>query len=175
MQGQPVQAIVVCSDGRQIGADPGLAQVLSTASTPIFTIDCAGPVRKDLAIVRLQAPVALSLARPRQFERIFEALVLRDRQSMSCLTLTGSELRSMYRWWTIVSIPLSLRFVLSIRVNRASRFLFRHNRAKRLRSNNRVSRQIKVVADKVKVLLVTGWPGWDFQYSEQDAGGIAIH
>ena len=68
MQGQPVQAIVVCSDGRQTVPEPGLAGVLSTAAAPIYTVGCAGPVRKDQAITRCKR-LASPRSRVRRPER----------------------------------------------------------------------------------------------------------
>ncbi len=171
MQGQPVQAIVICSDGRQIGADPGLAQVLSTASAPIFTIDCAGPVRKDLAIVRLQAPAGAFVGQTATIRADIRGVGFAGSPIDVVLDADGKRTAQHVSLVDdrIDTVEFAVRFEhpgeQSISVSLPPQ------PGETTQGNNRVSRQIKVVADKVKVLLVTAWPGWDFQYLNRTLAG----
>ena len=58
MGARPVQAIVLVSDGRQVGADAGgLAADLSAAGVPVFAVAAAAPgPPRDLSIVAVDAP-----------------------------------------------------------------------------------------------------------------------
>jgi hypothetical protein len=57
----PPQAILLFSDGRQVGGDgEGLLSDLSAAGVPVFAVQVAAPAspRRDLSIVRVDAPPA---------------------------------------------------------------------------------------------------------------------
>jgi hypothetical protein len=59
MEGQPVQAIVLFSDGRQIGGDSQLTASLSAVSAPVFTVSAAAPVKRDVAVAQVIGPHTL--------------------------------------------------------------------------------------------------------------------
>ena len=164
MQGQAVQAIVVCSDGRQTGPDPGFAAVLSTASAPIFTINCAGPVKKDLALLRLTAPASAFVGQTATIRAEVRGVGFRGSPIDVILDADGKKLTQ----------PVKLEEDRSASAEFAIRFEHPGDQTiavsipqqpgETTALNNRVSRQIKVVAEKVKVLAATEWAGWDFQY-----------
>jgi hypothetical protein len=56
MQGLPVQAIVLFSDGRQVGGDAELTTSVGAAGAPVFAVAVAAPVNKDIAVAGLTAP-----------------------------------------------------------------------------------------------------------------------
>jgi hypothetical protein len=62
MGARPVQAVVLISDGRQVGADTdGLAADLSAAGVPVFAVAAAAPApaqRRDVSIVAVDAPAS---------------------------------------------------------------------------------------------------------------------
>jgi hypothetical protein len=61
MRGQPVQSIVVISDGRQAASSrqAPLASSVSSTAPPVFTVSAAAPVRCDIAVQRVEAPTTL--------------------------------------------------------------------------------------------------------------------
>ena len=59
MQGQPVQAIVMLSDGAQVGGDPQLTTALGQGSAPVYTVCAAAPLHRDISIASASAPHAV--------------------------------------------------------------------------------------------------------------------
>lgn len=164
MQGQPIQAIVMFSDGQQVGPEGRLGQVLAASSAPVFTVACAGPVRKEVAITRLQAPASAFVGQTATLRADIRGtgvdgstidVVLEADQKRQTQRVTLQDDR-------VATAEFSVRFehpgpqniTLSIAPLRGETSS----------DNNRIVQPINVLADKVKVLLLTGWPGWDYQY-----------
>ena len=55
-QGPPLQAIVVLTDGRQVGGDSGIASALSDVGVPVYAVSAGSPAPPDVAIVDVQLP-----------------------------------------------------------------------------------------------------------------------
>jgi hypothetical protein len=167
MQGQPIQAIVVCSDGRQTGPEPGLNGVLATAPAPIFTVGCAGPVRKDLALLRLSAPASAFVGQSATIRADVRGVGFHGTPIDVILDADGKRLTQHINVDEDrnTSAEFSLRFehpgdqTISVSIPA--------HPGEATTVNNQVSRQIKVVAEKVKVLAITGWASWDFQSLSQ--------
>ncbi len=59
MRGQAVQAIVLISDGRQVGGDTEAARTLENAGPPVFTVGVAGVhERRDVSVSAIKAPAS---------------------------------------------------------------------------------------------------------------------
>ncbi len=64
MNGQNVQAIVLFSDGRQVGGDKAMSAALAASGVPVFTVSAASPAVRDLAIDEIQVPSAVFVNEP---------------------------------------------------------------------------------------------------------------
>jgi hypothetical protein len=164
MQGKPVQAIVLFSDGRQVGTESDLAPILSTSAAPIFAVNCAGPVHKDLAVVQMSSPqnlyvnepgvVSVELACTGCHDLAIDVALDVDgqRQTQRVTMNDGSGTRANFQ----VNLPHAgvhqLTAVIPPQPGEATHL------------NNQIQHWVKVFGDPIHVLAVSSWPGWDFQY-----------
>ena len=56
MKGRPTQAIVVLSDGRQVGGESGVASSLAQAGAPVYAVSVGSPSPRDVAIAEVVIP-----------------------------------------------------------------------------------------------------------------------
>jgi len=164
MQGKPVQAIVLFSDGRQNGYTGDLTQTLSTITAPVFTVACAGPVYRDVAITRLAAPASAFVGQAATIRADVRGIGFHDKPIDVTLTADGAQQSQS------IALPddRSATAEFAIRFDRPGKQRITISVAPQpgevTANNNLVSKQIEVVAEKVKVLAATGWPGWEYQY-----------
>jgi hypothetical protein len=164
MQGQPIQAIVMLSDGQQVGPEGRFGQVLASSIAPVFTVSCAGPVRKEVAITRLQAPATAFVGQVATVRADIRGTGVNG--STIDVSLDADQKHQTQRVTLqddrVATVEFAVRFEhpgqQNITISVAPL------RDETSTDNNRIAQPINVVADKVKVLLLTGWPGWDFQY-----------
>ncbi len=167
MQGQPVQAVVLFSDGRQVGPGGDLPQVIATASAPIFTINCAGQVKKDVALVRLSAPAGAFVGQTATISADVRGVGIPGPIDVT-LDADGKQLHQKINLPDdrVAMVEYSVRFehpgdqTIALSIAPLS--------GETTTENNRVEKRIKVLDDKVKVLAVTNAPlpnppGADFE------------
>ena len=164
VKGRPVRAVVMFSDGRVTG--DGISAVPATiGSVPVFTVAC-GRERsvKDLAIFSVEMPASAFVG---------ETVTVK-------VTLRGMNVPSgPYDLRMIVGKHDDLRQVKLDRGSTAScEFTFKTQQAgvqkvhlevkgpegEATLLNNIVERWIKVMQDRVAVLLITSQPTWDYEY-----------
>jgi hypothetical protein len=166
--GRNVRAVVLLSDGRQVGGDPTLAAGLTAGAAPVFTVACAASAPPhDLAFAGVRIPssvfagqafnvhvdlrheginkgdISVHLEAPGQSDQV-RAAVIRD-----------------------IRRPASVDFPVTLSVQGAQklRFWFPKDEGEISDANNHVERWVKVVPRRMKVLFVAGSPTWDFQYA----------
>jgi hypothetical protein len=168
-QGGAVRAVVLLSDGRQVGGDRNQVAGLTPAGVPIYTVPMASasPPR-DVAIdPDVQAPTAAFVG-----ETIAVRALIRQSGfdgSRATVTLSGAgdpaqtrqivlrdrqPRRSSVDFSVKLSQPGAQRLTLSVSPLKDEATI----------ANNTVQRWIKVLPRRMEVAVYSGSAGWDFQY-----------
>ena len=175
MAKRPLRAIVLLSDGRQVGGRGDITSSVRPSGVPIFSVGLAPPRTPDVAIANVtlsstsafsgemlgcevevtddgdvKPPAELHVTGP--FGDQVEKLVARARRDG----------RGHGQSW-------AARFAVQIRANdeksdQRLMFWVPASPGEITLENNRVDRWIKVSSDQLKVAICTGAPSWDFQY-----------
>ncbi len=163
---QPVQAVVLFSDGRQVGASAPIQSGLLASGVPIFTVYAAPARVRDLSIARVDMPASVF---------VDEQLTVRvepKNLGLDVTRLTG-EATAGAGGELIARKPLlrdnklePLEFSMSFRSAGVEKITIslpiQENES--ATSNNQVDRWVKVLSQKLKVTAISGSPGWDFRY-----------
>ncbi|MGE5611373.1 MAG: hypothetical protein ACM359_19140, partial [Bacillota bacterium] len=173
--GQPVQAVVLFSDGRQVGARDSFPAGLLPSGVPIFTVSSASPHMRDLTIEYVDLPrsifvgetlIARLVARtinlepsrivgqarlaPDGAEPVAATLRMRDQQPDSDVKSWRLEAELKVR----LDKPGLQRLVFSLPVQDGEATA----------ANNQIERWVKVTSQTLNILAISGSPGWDFRY-----------
>jgi hypothetical protein len=173
--GGPVRAIVLISDGRQVGGRGDLTTAIHPSGIPIFTIGVAPDRAPDVSIS------SVSLASPSAFagETVEGDVSVTDDgalkppaelhvtgsagQQVEPLTLRPRQIRDQRRreWTGHFSTVIEPKDGAA-----AQKIVLQVSpvTGETTTANNRIERWIKVSSDKLKVALCTAAPTWDFQY-----------
>lgn len=170
----PARAIVLFSDGRQVGADTTGVSALTQAGVPVFTVSAAAELPpRDVSFSSVVAPASVFSGQ----SFTVKADIRHD----------GFEAGFVDVHCKIEDQPEQTRTVALLKDKPAiAEFPFRLNRdgVQRISlwitplpgeasvDNNRAERWIKVVKDRMKVLLVANSPTWDFQYLRHALGAL---
>lgn len=173
---RPVRAVVLLSDGRQVGGRGDVASaVRPTPGVPVFTVGVAAERTPDLSVTRVSLPVTSAFA-----GEVLEGEVdvaddgdLKPPADIQITTSSGTQAerlaprtrgdrREHGRQW-------SARFAVPITPKdggAAERIVFAVPPApgEATTANNRVERWVKVVSSRLRVAVCTAAPTWDFQY-----------
>jgi hypothetical protein len=172
---QPLRAVVLLSDGRQVGGRADLAAGLRPSGVPVFTVGVAAANAPDVSISKVtlstssafagemvegEADVTVSGAVNPPAE-----LQLTTSAGQQSLKLTPSAGRDQHPGRRL----LNARFLARVSDSNASgaEHLVLNVppvKGEVTTANNRVERWVKVSADKLKVAVVTAAPSWDFLY-----------
>jgi len=171
LSGRPIRAVVLLSDGRQVGGRGELASGVRPSGVPIFTIGVAPSHVPDAAVwsvsmpstafagetVEAEAEVRYSggIKSPTEVHAKSGSQEIVER-----LTPRGEErARESAARFTLKAVPddpaLPAQSVL---------FTLPPQEGEVTQENNRASRWMKVSSDKVRVAVCTAAPSWDFQY-----------
>jgi hypothetical protein len=189
LSGRPARAVVLFSDGRQVGGDPSVVSGLSATGVPVFTIAAAAraPVR-DLALRDVAFPRSVFLG---------ESATIRLSVDHNGITAAAGTVRLNIDATTQPSTQPSTKpatqsastratqptgqtqpFEFKVGVPAAAQFSFKPDRAgavpvtlsvdpvggEATLENNQVRRWMKVLPSKLRVAAFAGSSGWDFQY-----------
>jgi hypothetical protein len=165
--GQPVQAVVLFSDGRQVGASAGQLGGLVESGIPIFTVYAGSPRTRDMAVAGVELPVSVFVdeeMKPRVHVRTLgmdltrltgEATLSADGVPISSRPLVVKEgaIEPLEFWARLPQAGVAkLQITLPTQEGEASA------------GNNSVERWVKVLSQKLRVTAVSGSAGWDFRY-----------
>jgi hypothetical protein len=164
---QSLQAVVLVSDGRHVGSPPAIPAGLLPSGVPIFAVDAASEGTRDLAAAGVEMPESLFVGeelsvRVNVHSTYPDAAMLAGEATMGLDS--GESVRS----------PLSIkeRRVEPIELKATPRTPGLHRvtvtlpvqEGEATTANNRVERWVKVLAQRLRVLAVSGSPGWDYRY-----------
>ncbi|HEV8606179.1 MAG TPA: hypothetical protein VGQ99_12475 [Tepidisphaeraceae bacterium] len=163
---QPVQAVVLFSDGRQVGASAPIQSGLLASGVPIFTVYAAPARVRDLSIARVDMPASVFVDEQLTVHVEPKNLGLDvTRLTGEATAGAGGELiarKPLLRDSKLEPIEFSMSFrsagVEKITIN----LPIQENES--ATSNNQVDRWVKVLSQKLKVTAISGSPGWDFRY-----------
>jgi hypothetical protein len=171
LSGRPIRAIVLLSDGRQVGGRGDLTSGLRPSGVPVFTVGLAAPQVPDASIWNVSLPqtafagesieaqvevrhtggikppaeVRVKTGARELVARLTPRTEARARESTARVTLNAAP-----------DDPQSAaqRIVIALPSSDGDVTL----------ENNLVERWLKVSSDKVRVAVCTAAPSWDFQY-----------
>lgn len=171
---QPVKAIILFSDGRQVGGRNDLTSAVQPSGVRVFTVNVAAPGVPD-AWISAVSPVAGSafagesiegqiLVRCRHLKSLPAKVTISGSQGKLEVALTpraGSASGELVELTARYSMPVG-----PVGAMPADKLVFTVPRAddEVTGRNNRIERWIKVSSQQVRVLLCTGAATWDFQY-----------
>jgi hypothetical protein len=164
---QSLQAVVLVSDGRHVGAPPTIPAGLLPSGVPVFPVYAAAPVTRDLAIAGVELPESVFVG---------EELTVRVDVHSSGLDVSKLAGRASLHSSDAQAIETPL-FVKDRRIEPVElKIALRKPGIQKLTvslppqggeatmSNNRVERWVKVLAQRLRVLAISGSPGWDYRY-----------
>ena len=166
MGGKPVRAVVLFSDGRQVGPEGSVISGLTPEGVPVFTVGAAAAeAPRDVSFASISAPASVFAG-----QSIVVKAELRhygfegDIVQLHCQI--GAEPQQTRGIALHDGKPATAEF--SARVQQPGvqrvRLWFPPVHGEATTDNNQAERYVKVVPDRMKVLLIAGSPTWDFQY-----------
>ncbi|HET6249003.1 MAG TPA: hypothetical protein VFE47_15000, partial [Tepidisphaeraceae bacterium] len=187
--GMPVRAVVLFSDGRQVGGDPTIVSGLTPLGVPVFTVSAAAaePPR-DVSFASVSVPSSVFAGqsirvkaelRHNGFDDVPLQLhcTVGNEQQVRTITLRDNKPATAeftFRMSAEGEQKVHLEFpalTIDAKDPRKSEDPAKvahksedPRKAEASTDNNEVDRWVKVVHDPMKVLLVAGAPTWDYQY-----------
>jgi hypothetical protein len=163
---QPIQSVVLFSDGRQVGAETSFASSLLGGAVPVFAISPAPPAKeapvRDVALARLTMPQSMFVGESLNVSAELRWTGLDGKSTQVTLESGAARQTKIARAGDKSPLQFSLkmndagpqRVTLTIAPVEGEISV----------DNNRVTRWVKVLSDRFDVLLVSGSPSWDFRY-----------
>ena len=164
--GRAVRAVVLFSDGRQVGGDATIVSGLTPDGVPVFTVSAAAAeAPQDLSFVSVSAPSSVFVGqtitvkaevRHDGFDGVtieMHCQIGAEKEQIKKLTLHDRKNADVE-----FSARLSKPGVQRVRI------WFPMVKGEASGDNNQALRWVKVAPERMKVLLVAGSPTWDFQY-----------
>jgi len=164
--GRPVRAVVLFSDGRQVGGDPTVVSGLTPNGVPVFAVSAAAAAAPhDLSFASISSPASVFVG---------QSIIVKAE-----LRHNGFDGAQVQLHCGIAGQAPQVRKVEIHNGRRAGAEFFAkliQPGAQRIdlwfdplpgeasTLNNRVRRWVKVAPQRLRVLLVAGYPTWDFQY-----------
>jgi hypothetical protein len=163
---QPVRAVVLLSDGRQVGADASIVSGLAPAGVPVFAVGVApGEKPRDIAIAQDVSVPASAFVGETVTVR---ASVLATGQPAGATEIqlrADDAVEARHVELKADGTPAQVEFALRLEQGGARRITLSVPPAagEITAENNVVERWIKVLPERMKVAAFTATPGWDFQ------------
>jgi hypothetical protein len=164
---QPVQSVVLFSDGRQVGAEASFASSLVGSGVPVFAV-CPAPVGKgarvrDIAIANVSMPQSVFVGE--QMTVTVDLHVSGVDGKLPEVTLqVGEEVQRQPirnengRHFAEFNLPVNDAGPQRVTIGVGT------VAGEISADNNTAVRWVKVLSDRFDVLLVGGSPSWDFRY-----------
>lgn len=172
---RPVRAVVLLSDGRQVGGRGDVTSALRPSGVPVFTVGVAAEPAPDVSISSVLLSGTSAFA-GETLEAEANVVVEGDLKPPTDLQVATSNGQSAERLLPRTrrdrretGRELSVSFNVTINPKdggAAERLVFSlpPTAGEATISNNRVERWIKVSSSKLKVAICTAAPSWDFEY-----------
>jgi hypothetical protein len=164
MRGQAVQAIVLVSDGRQVGGDAEAVRTLESPGPPVFTVGVAGDQeRRDVAVTAIKVPTSAFVGEVATVRVEFRALGCRGQKLE--VWLDGPNGRQAQRISvgdsTALAAEFSVLFPSAGAVELAAGVTSVPGEA--IDANNRAEVWTKVLDENLPVMVAAGSPTRDYE------------
>lgn len=172
--GRPVRAVVLISDGRQVGGRADLTSPIRPSGVPVYTVGVAAPALMDAWISRVSMPPEAFAGETIEGE--VEVRCVGVAEAPRQITITAASGRQTLRLQPRASpdgkpsaTDYLARFALPIdppggaAAERVT-FAIDHVPGEASAENDRVERWLKVSSATPRVAAFTAAPSWDFQY-----------
>jgi hypothetical protein len=177
MQGQPVQGVVVFSDGRQVGGEAGQLQAaIAGIGVPIYPVLVGAAVRRDVSLSSLQSPLSAFVGQMLPIRAEVRSSGYAGKSATVRLKVSGSaqpeqpqqtqQTQQTQQVTLSDEQPVAVQFSVSLTTAGVQSIQLAVDPLPDEASteNNSAARIVKVIAQKLKVALIAGAPTWDFQY-----------
>ena len=165
---EPLQAVVLVSDGRHVGTPPTVPAGLLPSGVPIFPVYAASPRTRDLAIAHVEVPESVFVGEELAVRADVRAVNLDpSRLSGAAMLAVGGGGESASRRLEVrerniqpveLKVPMLKPGLQKVTVSLPVQ------EGEATAANNSVERWVKVLSQKLRVLAVSGSPGWDYRY-----------
>lgn len=165
-KGEPVQAAVLFSDGRQVGGDPTVASGLFASGVPIFTVlsgSRAGVA--DVSVSNVTVPAEAFAGETVTVRAEIRSSLFGG--SSSDVVLTTDDGSTQTKHITLRDDqPVPVEFSVKLDKPGATKLTVAvpPHPDEASAENNSVQRWVKVLSQKIKVAVIAGPAVWDYQY-----------
>lgn len=165
LQGTAVRAVVLFSDGRQVGGDATVPSSLSASGVPVYTVGVAPPGGlKDVSIVNVTAPPSAFVGETITVRAHIRAIGLP--QAQADVTFDAGAATQTRHVVFADEKSLTVEFTEKLTTPGPQKFSITVSKVpgEATDENNHVERWIKVLQHKIKIAAYAGMAGWDYQY-----------
>jgi hypothetical protein len=163
---QPVQSVVLFSDGRQVGAETSIASSLMGSGVRVYTVSPAPPAKdapvRDVAIERVTTPQSLFVGEMLNVTAELRWSGLGNKQTEVTARSGAEQQRKIVRADEKGPVHFALQMTdagpQEVTLSAAP------VEGEISTENNTATRWVKVLSDRFDVLLVSGSPSWDYRY-----------
>ena len=165
IRGQSVRAVIVFSDGRQVGGDESVPSGLMNLGVPVFTV-AAAPERSpaDLSFAALSMPTSAFVSETITVRGRLHQQGFKGETATIHLKGAGVDQTQQVKLADIGLTPVEFQ----VKVSQAGvqKLILSADPLPGEISieNNQLERRVKVMSEKIKIGVYAGWPSWDFQY-----------
>jgi hypothetical protein len=163
---QPVQSVILFSDGRQVGAETSIASSLMGSGVRVYSVSPAPPHKdapvRDVAIDRVTLPQSLFVGETLKASVEVRWSGLANKQSRVTLRAGAETQRKMVR--SDDKGPVSFAVQMNDAGPQEVSITVDPVEGEISTENNTAIRWVKVLSDRFDVLLVSGTASWDFRY-----------
>jgi hypothetical protein len=163
---QPVQSVILFSDGRQVGAETSIASSLMGSDVRVYTISPAPPIKeapvRDVAIERVSLPQSLFVGETLKVSAELRWSGLANKQTQVTLQTGAETQRKIVR--ADDKGPVNFAVQMSDPGPQQVSITAAPVEGEISTENNTATRWVKVLSDRFDVLLVSGTASWDFRY-----------
>jgi hypothetical protein len=163
MKGRAVQAIVVLSDGRQVGGESGVASSLAQGGAPVYAVSVGSSSLRDLAVAEVVIP-----------QRQFVGETTTVRVQLRAMGLAGKNVevkldaaeQSAARTVALIGSTTTVEFPLKFDAAATHEVLLSvtPQDGEVTTANNVVRRRVIATSARATVALVGSSASWDFQH-----------
>ena len=163
MKGRPTQAIVVLSDGRQVGGESGVASSLAQAGAPVYAVSVGSPSPRDVAIAEVVIPQRQFVGETTTAGVRVRGTGLAERNVEVKLDVGG---QSATRTLALSASTATVEFPLKFEAAGTHDVIVTvtPQDGEVTTANNAVRRRVIVTSARATVALVGSSASWDFQH-----------
>lgn len=163
IKGRSVRAVVLVSDGRAVGESS--SSRLATGSVPVFTIRCGEEQAfTDLSIVGVDMPASAYAGEEVTAVATVKATNIKAGEYPIVMKFGEQELSKQVKLEASGTAKVSFTFKAEKAGVGSVGLSAKVIPGEASEENNRFSRNLKVIQDKLSILVLTGNASWDFQY-----------